>query len=155
MRSHECVEKTWSQVTSPMLCTQHLIITATRPYLTLKSLSLRTWNQQLSHQCHAPLHRVSTNYYCPTSKSISAHHGPPLPWPWGITWSKVPPHAASSSCSSIQPEQGDWADPPQRALRSITSLAWEAMSVLRKHEAKWLAQCCTSTLITHAIINNK
>ena len=50
-------------------------------------------NHQPSHQCHAPSHRVSTICYCPISKSVSAHHGPPLPWPWGIMWSKVPPHA--------------------------------------------------------------
>jgi len=28
------------------------------------------------------------------------------------------------------------------------------MSVLRKHEPKWLTRCCLSTLIPHAIISN-
>ena len=61
--------------TSPMLCTQHLIITTAQPCLALKPPSPHTKNQQLSHQCHAPPHWVSTTHYYPSSKSISAHHG--------------------------------------------------------------------------------
>jgi len=50
-------------------------------------------NHQPSHQCHAPSHKVSTTCCYPKSKSVSAHHDPLLPWPWGIMWNKVPPHA--------------------------------------------------------------
>ena len=56
-------------------------------------------------------------------KTNFTHHGPPLPWPRCIIWSKVPPHVAPSSCLSIQLEQGEQAFPLQRALRSITNLA--------------------------------
>ena len=87
--------------TSPMLWTHHLIITATQSYLALKPPNSHTRNQQLSYQCHTPLHRVNTTCCCPSSKSISTHYGPPLQWPRGVMWSKVPPHTAPSSCSSI------------------------------------------------------
>ena len=54
--------------TSPMLCTQHPIITAAQPCLALKPPSPHTRNQQLSHQCHAPPHRVNTTCCCPSSQ---------------------------------------------------------------------------------------
>ena len=54
--------------TSPMLCTQHLIITVAQPCLALKPPSPHTRNQQLSQQCHAPPHRVSTTCCCPSSQ---------------------------------------------------------------------------------------
>ena len=54
--------------TNPMPCTQHLIIVAAQPYLALKPPSPHTRNQQLSHQCHAPPHRVSTTCCCSSSQ---------------------------------------------------------------------------------------
>ena len=54
--------------TSPMPCTQHLIITAAQPCLAIKPLSPHIRNQQLSHQCHAPPCRVNTTYCCPSSQ---------------------------------------------------------------------------------------
>ena len=60
-----CIQPTH---TSPMPCTQHLIITAAQPYLALQSPSPRTRNQQLSHQCHAPPCRISTTCCCPSSQ---------------------------------------------------------------------------------------
>ena len=63
--------------TSPMLCTQHLIITVAQPYLALKPPSPYTRTQQLSHQCHALPHRVNTTYCCPSSK---IHLYPPWPF---------------------------------------------------------------------------
>ena len=54
--------------TSPMSCTQHLIITAAQPCLALQPPSPHTRNQQLSHQCHAPPCRVSTTCCCPSSQ---------------------------------------------------------------------------------------
>ena len=54
--------------TSLMPCTQHSIITATQPCLTLQPPSPHTRNPQLSHQCHAPPHRVSTTCCYPSSK---------------------------------------------------------------------------------------
>ena len=87
--------------TSPMPCTQHSIVTATQPCLALQPPSPYIRNQQLSHQCHVPSHKVSTTCCYLLSKSFSTHHGSPLPWPQGIMWSKVPPHAAPHHCSSI------------------------------------------------------
>ena len=57
--------------TSPMLCTQHLIITTAQPCLALKPPSPHIRNQQLNHQCHAPPHRVSTTCYCLSSSKPS------------------------------------------------------------------------------------
>ena len=54
--------------TSLIPYTQHLIITIAQPCLTLKPPSPHTRNQQLSHQCHAPPHRVNTTCYCPSSQ---------------------------------------------------------------------------------------
>ena len=92
--------------TSPMPCTQHSIITVTQPCLALQPPSPHTRNQQLIHQCHAPPRRVSTTYCCPSSKPYLPtmallYRGLPLPWPLGIMWSNVPPHAAPHHCSSI------------------------------------------------------
>ena len=53
--------------TSPMPYTHHLIITVTQPCLTLKPPSPHTRNQQLSHQCHAPPHKVNTTCCYPSS----------------------------------------------------------------------------------------
>ena len=54
--------------TSPMPCTQHSIIIVAQPCLAFQSPSPHIRNQQPSHQCHAPPHRVSTTYCCPSSK---------------------------------------------------------------------------------------
>ena len=54
--------------TSLMPCTQHLIITAAQPCLALKPPSPHTRNYKLSHQCHAPPHRVNTTCYCLSSQ---------------------------------------------------------------------------------------
>ena len=51
-----------------MPCTQHSIITVAQPCLALKPPSPHTRNQQLSQQCHAPPHRVSTTCCCPSSQ---------------------------------------------------------------------------------------
>ena len=39
-------------------------------------------------------------------QTVAAHHGPPLPWPWGIMWSKVPPHAAPHHAHQTDPSRG-------------------------------------------------
>uniref|UniRef100_A0A7N2MK39 Uncharacterized protein n=1 Tax=Quercus lobata TaxID=97700 RepID=A0A7N2MK39_QUELO len=51
-------------------------------------------NHQLSH--HAMHYHVGSAPPAAAhhQQSVSTHHGPPLPWPWGIMWSKVLPHAA-------------------------------------------------------------
>ena len=54
--------------TSPMPCTQHLIITIAQPCLALQPPRPHIRNPQLSHQCHAPPHKVSTTYYYPSSQ---------------------------------------------------------------------------------------
>ena len=60
-----CIQPTH---TSPMPCKQHSIIVAAQPCLALQPPSPHTRNQQLGHQCHAPLRRVSTTYCYPSSK---------------------------------------------------------------------------------------
>ena len=48
-------------------CLAHSITTA-QPYLALQPLSPYTRNQQLSHSCHVPPHRVITTCCCPSSQ---------------------------------------------------------------------------------------
>ena len=75
-------------------------------------------NHQPSPQCHAPSHKFSTTYCCPTSKFVSAHHGPPLPWPWGIMWSKVPPHAAPRHAHHFESSRETGLVPLKKQLRA-------------------------------------
>ena len=74
---------------------QHMIITAAQHCLALKPPSPNT--KQPSTKSPMPCtitqgqhHLLLLNIIEP----IFAHHGHPLPWPWGIMWRKVPPHIA-------------------------------------------------------------
>ena len=97
-----------------MPCTQHLIAHHHGSPTLPCTQATKPIHKQLAIK--PPMPCTTTQRLTPTSathhETNSAHHGPPMPWPWGTMWSKVPPHATPMHNSLIQLKLGSRAYPP-------------------------------------------